>query len=316
MEIIYSVRMEIIMTINKLDGNILIVDDSTDTLKFLAEVIEPSGANILIAMTGEKALEVVNEIIPDVILLDAVMPGMNGFETCKILKANSDLKHVPIIFMTGLSESEDIVRGLQAGGADYLVKPIIPKELIARIASHLQVSRLTKQAYQAMDVSQRFLTEISNDGSIIWSTPQAGKIINFVKKTENLDDFNLEVKLKKWIKEINEDNFTGLRQIKICENENLKVSFSYIGKTDQSGHLIRVIEESFSKNLEKLSNAFGLTAREAEVLTWITNGKSNRDIGTILELSPRTINKHLEHIHRKLGVENRTSAAAMAINIL
>ncbi|MDC0900135.1 helix-turn-helix transcriptional regulator, partial [Paracoccaceae bacterium] len=56
--------------------------------------------------------------------------------------------------------------------------------------------------------------------------------------------------------------------------------------------------------------------REAEVLTWITNGKSNRDIGTILELSPRTINKHLEHIHRKLGVENRTSAAAMAINIL
>jgi DNA-binding CsgD family transcriptional regulator len=68
--------------------------------------------------------------------------------------------------------------------------------------------------------------------------------------------------------------------------------------------------------LETLSNAFGLTAREAEVLTWITNGKSNRDIGTILALSPRTINKHLEHIHRKLGVENRTSAAAMAINIL
>ena len=68
--------------------------------------------------------------------------------------------------------------------------------------------------------------------------------------------------------------------------------------------------------MEKLSNTFGLTVREAEVLSWITNGKSNRDIGTILNLSPRTINKHLEHIHRKLGVENRTSAAAMAINIL
>jgi DNA-binding response OmpR family regulator/DNA-binding CsgD family transcriptional regulator len=308
--------MEIIMTLNKLDGSILIVDDSTDTLKFLAEVIEPSGANILIATTGEKALEVVNEIIPDVILLDAVMPGMGGFETCKVLKANLDLKHVPIIFMTGLSESEDIVRGLQAGGADYLVKPIKPKELMARIASHLQVSQLTKQAYQAMDVSQRFLTEISDDGSIVWSTPQAGKIINSVKTTENLDNFNLEVKLKKWIKKINEDQYTGLRQLKISEKENGKVSLSYIGKTDQSGHLIRVIEESFLKNAEKLSKAFGLTAREAEVLTWITNGKSNRDIGTILSLSPRTINKHLEHIHKKLGVENRTSAAAMAINVL
>jgi DNA-binding NarL/FixJ family response regulator len=308
--------MEIIMTLTKLEGNVLIVDDSTDTLKFLAEAIEPSGANILIAMTGEKALEVVNEIIPDVILLDAIMPGMSGFETCKLLKANLDLKHVPIIFMTGLSESEDIVRGLQAGGADYLVKPINPKELMARIASHLQVSQLTKQAYKAMDVSQRFLTEISDDGLIVWSTPQAGKIINSVKKTESLDDFNFEVKLKKWIKKVNEDHYTGLRQLKISENENGKVSFSYIGKTDQSGHLIRVIEESFIKNAEKLSTAFGLTNREAEVLTWITNGKSNRDIGTILALSPRTINKHLEHIHKKLGVENRTSAAAMAINVL
>ena len=81
--------MEIIMTLTKLEGNVLIVDDSTDTLKFLAEAIEPSGANILIAMTGEKALEVVNEIIPDVILLDAIMPGMSGFETCKLLKVDS-----------------------------------------------------------------------------------------------------------------------------------------------------------------------------------------------------------------------------------
>ena len=304
------------MTLTKLEGNILIVDDSTDTLKFLAETIEPSGANILIAMTGEKALEVVTEVIPDVILLDAVMPGIGGFETCKLLKANLNIRHVPIIFMTGLSESEDIVRGLQAGGVDYLVKPINPEELVARIASHLQVSQLTKQAYQAMDDSQRFLTEISDDGTIMWSTPQAVKIVNSVKKTENLDDFNLGVKLKKWIKEISKDYYTGLRQLKICENANYKVVFSYIGQTDQSGHLIRVIEESFSKNLEKLSTAFGLTAREAEVLTWITNGKSNRDIGTILALSPRTINKHLEHIHKKLGVENRTSAAAMAINIL
>ena len=304
------------MTLNKLEGTILIVDDSADTLKFLAEIIEPSGASILIAMTGEKAVEVVDEVIPDVILLDAIMPGMGGFETCRVLKANSDLKHVPIIFMTGLSESEDIVRGLQAGGADYLVKPIDPKELMARITSHLQVSQLTKQAYQAMDVSQRFLIEVSDEGSITWSTPQAGKIINYAKKTESLDDFNLEVKLKRWIKEIYEDNFTGLRQLKISETENCKVRFSYIGKTEQNGHLIRVIEESFSKNLETLSNVFGLTAREAEVLTWIANGKSNKDIGTILALSPRTINKHLEHIHRKLGVENRTSAAAMAINIL
>ena len=308
--------MENAMTPISLEGNILIVDDSTDTLKFLAEAIEPSGANILIAMTGEKALEVIEEVIPDVILLEAIMPGMSGFETCRLLKKNSNLKHVPIIFMTGLSESENIVKGLQAGGVDYLVKPINTKELLARIDTHFQVSQLTKQAYQAMDFSQRFLTEISDDGLILWSTPQAGKIINSVKNAERMDDFDLELKLKKWVKQIGADHYTGLRQLKVSDDENSRIRFSYIGRTDQNGHLIRIVEESFEKNVEKLSNAFGLTSREAEVLSWITNGKSNRDIGTILDLSPRTINKHLEHIHKKLGVENRTSAAAMAMNIL
>ena len=308
--------MEIVMNPTRLEGDILIVDDSTDTLKFLAEAIEPSGANILIAMTGEKALEVIDEVIPDVILLDAIMPGIGGFETCRLMKKNSNLRHVPIIFMTGLSESENIVKGLEAGGVDYLVKPIDTKELLARIDTHFQVSQLTKQAYQAMDFSQRFLTEISDDGVILWSTPQASKIITFVKETEQMDEFDLELKLKKWVKRIGEDHYTGLRQLKVSDNENSKVRFSYIGKTDHSAHLIRIVEDSFQKNMEKLSNTFGLTVREAEVLSWITNGKSNRDIGTILNLSPRTINKHLEHIHRKLGVENRTSAAAMAINIL
>ncbi len=304
------------MTPNSLEGNILIVDDSTDTLKFLAEAIEPSGANVLIAMTGEKALEIIDEVIPDVILLDAIMPGIGGFETCRLLKKNSSLKHVPIIFMTGLSESENIVKGLQAGGVDYLVKPIDTKELLARIDTHFQVSQHTKQAYQAMDFSQRFLTEISDDGLILWSTPQAYKIMSSVKAIEHMDDFDFELKLKKWVKKVREGDYTGLRQLKVCDTDNFTVRFSYIGRTDSNGHLIRIIEESFEKNLKKLSNAFGLTSREAEVLSWITNGKSNRDIGTILDLSPRTINKHLEHIHRKLGVENRTSAAAMAMNIL
>lgn len=308
--------MEIVMNPTRLEGVILIVDDSSDTLKFLAEAIEPSGANILIAMTGEKALEVIEEVIPDVILLDAIMPGIGGFEACRLMKKNSDLKHVPIIFMTGLSESENIVEGLQAGGVDYLVKPIDTKELLARIYTHFQVSQLTKQAYQAMDFSQRFLMEISDDGLILWSTPQASKIIASVKEIEQMDDFDLEQKLKKWIKKIDENHNTGLRQLKVSVDENSKVRFSYIGKTDHRAHLIRIVEDSFQKNIEKLSNTFGLTLRESEVLSWIINGKSNKDIGTILNLSPRTVNKHLENVHRKLGVENRTSAAAMAINIL
>ena len=97
---------------------------------------------------------------------------------------------------------------------------------------------------------------------------------------------------------------------------NLKSLFLISGKAGPDEFLIRIIEDDFRLTQNKLSEAFGLTSREAEVLAWISSGKSNRDIGTILVLSPRTINKHLERIHRKLGVENRTAAAAMAFHVL
>ncbi|MCJ2079799.1 response regulator, partial [Methylobacterium sp. J-090] len=85
---------------------VLVVDDSPDTLSFLTEAIERSGATVLVAVAGDLALALVDEITPDIILLDAVMPGMDGFETCRRLKAKGHLGHVPVIFMTGLSETE------------------------------------------------------------------------------------------------------------------------------------------------------------------------------------------------------------------
>ena len=90
---------------------VLVVDDSPDTLSFLTEAIERSGATVLVAVGGDLALDLVEEITPDIILLDAVMPGMDGFETCRRLKAKGRLAHVPVIFMTGLSETEHIVKG-------------------------------------------------------------------------------------------------------------------------------------------------------------------------------------------------------------
>ncbi|MBL7405911.1 response regulator, partial [Escherichia coli] len=89
---------------------VLVIDDSPDTLSFLTEAIERSGATVLVAVGGDLALTLVDEITPDVILLDAVMPGLDGFETCRRLKAKPQLAGVPVIFMTGLSETEHIVK--------------------------------------------------------------------------------------------------------------------------------------------------------------------------------------------------------------
>lgn len=125
---------------------VLVIDDSPDTLSFLTEAIERSGATVLVAVGGDLALALVDEITPDVILLDAVMPGLDGFETCRRLKAKPHLAGVPVIFMTGLSETEHIVKGLSAGGIDYVTKPIAPDEILARIRVHLASARAAQSA--------------------------------------------------------------------------------------------------------------------------------------------------------------------------
>src|SRR6202040_1900703 len=111
-------------------------------------------------------------------LLDAVMPGSAGFETCKRLKRDAGLSNVPVIFMTGLAETEHIVRGLEAGGVDYVTKPIVIEEMLARIRVHLANARLTQSARAALDVSGRFLLAVSRLGKIMWATPQVQRLLS------------------------------------------------------------------------------------------------------------------------------------------
>ncbi|TXN72020.1 response regulator, partial [Methylobacterium sp. WL18] len=156
---------------------VLVVDDSPDTLSFLTEAIERSGATVLVAVGGDLALALVDEITPDVILLDAMMPGMDGFETCRRLKAKPQIAGVPVIFMTGLSETEHIVKGLSAGGIDYVTKPIAPDEILARIRVHLASARAAQSARAALDTAGRTLFAVSEAGAVLWATPQAGRLL-------------------------------------------------------------------------------------------------------------------------------------------
>src|SRR5258708_36021966 len=116
---------------NETRDTVLVVDDSPETLRLLTDAIEDAGMTVLVAREGEHALSIVEKVLPDVILMDALMPGMDGFETCRRLKRNSTLAHVPVIFMTGLSETQDIVKGLEAGGGDYVTKAIAPDDMAA-----------------------------------------------------------------------------------------------------------------------------------------------------------------------------------------
>ncbi|MCJ2049609.1 DNA-binding response regulator [Methylobacterium sp. J-070] len=286
---------------------VLVVDDSPDTLSFLTEAIERSGATVLVAVGGDLALALVDEITPDVILLDAMMPGLDGFETCRRLKAKPQLAGVPVIFMTGLSETEHIVKGLSAGGIDYVTKPIAPDEILARIRVHLASARAAQSARAALDTAGRTLFAVSEDGAVLWSTPQAGRLLAGLASDPS-GALALPARARDWLR----GRLTGTANpLTLTDPGGAAYALSFIGRTPDE-ILLRLSPEERAAGVERLRARLPVTGREAEVLLWLSRGKSSRDIGEILGLSHRTVTKHLEGIYAKLGVENRTAASIIA----
>ncbi|OYY62019.1 MAG: DNA-binding response regulator [Rhizobiales bacterium 35-66-30] len=267
---------------------VLVVDDSPETLSLLTDALEEAGITVLVAVEGANALALVEQITPDIILMDAIMPGMTGFETCRALKTNKALAHVPVIFMTGLSETEHIVQGLEAGGVDYVTKPIVPSEIIARMKVHLANARQTQGAQVALDAAGRFLLAANLDGRVLWSTPQATRLMAQIAPAQPGEGFVLPEAVRQWLEACQTSDAAqrdGIDLSRLADAPRT-LKLAYVGQIGGREFLLRVIEEA--------------PARDDQ----------------ILGLSPRTVNKHLEQIYAKIGVENRASATALAVRAL
>lgn len=298
---------------------VLVVDDTPDTLSFLTDTLDAAGVTVLVATDGEAALHLVDQITPDLILMDGVMPGIDGFETCRRLKQEKRLTQVPVIFMTGLSDTEHVVQGLASGGVDYVTKPIVIEELLARIRVHLANARMAQNSRMALDATGRFLLSTNARGELLWCTPRAAQLLGASRgpaETGSLPQ----------VPALAADELSRLRRSaggsSSIEIGDRLLEFSFVSSTGSDEFLFRVTEQHTDREVqlreqaEMLQQALALTAREAEVLLWISRGKSNRDMSEILGISPRTVNKHLEQVFTKLGVENRASAAAKAVRVL
>jgi DNA-binding response OmpR family regulator/DNA-binding CsgD family transcriptional regulator len=290
----------------------LVVDDSPETLRLLTDALDGAGMTVMVAMDGAAAMRIVDQITPDIILLDAVMPGMDGFETCRRLKRDAGLSNVPVIFMTGLAETEHIVHGLEAGGVDYVTKPIVIEEMLARIRVHLANARLTQSARAALDVSGRFLLAVNRQGKIMWATPQAQKLLSENLPPGENDELALPAPTLQWLEQAQKGSAGSKTPAMASFSDSDQLRLQYMGKLGPNEFLLRLAKESSTNLPSEFSRELGLTSREGEVLSWLSKGKTNRDIAQILGLSPRTVDKHLEQIYAKLGVENRTAAAAVA----
>ncbi len=142
---------------------ILIVDDTPANLGVLVETLGAAGYQLMVAEDGEEALAQTAQTQPDLILLDVMMPGIDGFETCRRLKARAETRDVPVLFMTALSETADKVKAFAAGGVDYITKPIEHDEALARIRTHLSLRRLQRELQEQVALKERFMRIAGHD---------------------------------------------------------------------------------------------------------------------------------------------------------
>lgn len=208
------------------NAHILIVDDTPKNIQLLGTVLKNVGYKIIVATSGEQALGILDKIKPDLILLDVMMPDLDGYETCKIIKESEKLKHIPVIFLTAKTQPEDIVKGFQLGAADYIIKPFNSSELLARVKTHLE-SKFSQELIQTLLNFQKDMV-LMTDGEIIiaanYSFLKFAKVKNvteFNSKYPNLLDF---LELDSIVG--NETNKTKLQKLPKDEEFKIKIKTS------------------------------------------------------------------------------------------
>lgn len=286
---------------------VLVVDDSPESLGLLNIALNTQGYTALVALSGLQALAIAEKVEPDVVLLDAMMPEMDGFETCRQLK--EILPNTPIIFMTGLTDTEDVIKGFNAGGVDYVTKPISPDEVIARIKRHIETAKLALSAKNALDYAGKNILCVTESGRLSWATPHVHELIDKISEEQHTPWAMLAEMIAVWLGNGHQQSL-----LITCFSETIEIFYE---RQQDNMHLLRILQgEQQKKNAQDLRETLPVTKRESEVLYWVSYGKTSWEISQILAMSPRTVNKHLEQIYKKLGVDNRTSAAAISIRIL
>jgi DNA-binding NarL/FixJ family response regulator len=303
---------------------VLLIDDVPDTLAVLHDALDESGYTVMTASSAEQALQCVAQAPPDIVLLDdSTMPGIDGLEVARRLKADAGTTHIPIIFMTAATETRQLVAALEAGCVDQIIKPIKLREVLARMNVHLHGARRARQdahqAGQARNALDAFgyasIAVRLPEGRLIWETALARELLLRYCGTSAPQTPALVLD---WLERHAADAGQSRAEpplLSIAQGPR-SLSLRLHQQTGQDGQgdewLIVMREVSDSGVLEAMRLSLKLTAREAEVLYWVVRGKTNKDIGAILGSSPATVKKHLERVYVKLGVETRTAAAGVA----
>ena len=268
-------------------GIILIVDDMPNNLGVLLDCLNESGFEVLVAKDGESAIEQAKYALPDLILLDVLMPGIDGFETCSRLKSNQTTKDIPVIFMTALSDAEDKVKGFSVGGVDYVTKPIQQTEVLARVTTHLSIRNLQQQLQQQNDRLQQEIVE--------------------------------RIKVEKEIKQLNENLKRRTIEL-VAVNKELE-AFSYSVSHDLRAYVRRlmgfsqVLRNQYENKLDPLGKNYLQQVQAASgQMNQLIDGLLHLSYVTRSEISFETVN--LSNMARQIAAALRQSNPERAVDFV
>lgn len=310
---------------------VLVVDDVPENLGLLLETFSLSGFRVLVAESGESAMVQLQHATPDAILLDYRLPGMDGLEVCRRIRAQPVFRDVPILFLTALDDLDAKVRVFEAGAVDYVTKPIQPREVLARVRTHLRIASLQRELAeevlmrreaeeQLCDSLDQALVVASIDGRIQFATRLAQTL--FAKHFPNSPRHKLPEPVLATVLGLRQREATLPPTADDTAHRNPGVGGLPGGlelrllASSNPGDWFVLEFLTIEPAKPSLLLPLGLTPREAEVLFWLSEGKTNAEIGMILESSRRTVEKHVEHILEKLRVENRGAATRLALSTL
>jgi DNA-binding response OmpR family regulator len=260
---------------------ILIVDDVPKNIELAANILQSKNYNITFATNGEAALEKVKSIDFDLILLDVMMPGMDGFEVCRRLKEKPLTKDIPVIFVTAKSETENVVKGFELGAVDYVSKPFNTEELLARVKTHIDIrtkfeekSQLEKQlsAGQGEDEGMR---------------EQLQQQLN--QKNKELNDVTLFYDLRSQLDKLIQDK-SPMARMEIRHIKEM-ISNLFIDKNNQEFH------KSLKQNFPKL------TFDDLRLCSYLKQRFLNVEIAEFLETSPEAVYTRKSRLRQKLGLQ-------------
>ena len=259
--------------------NILIVDDIPANLKVLGGILKDEGYKIRPVLSGELALQVALLEKPDLILLDIMMPEIDGYEVCKRLKSNPELKDIPVIFISALNDTNDLLKAFESGGIDYITKPFQAAEVSIRIATHLQICRQNNELKELNATKDKFFSIIAHDlrgpiGNMV-------SIAELLADKDSLDDETVQTFLEMQ-KEISKDTIQLLENLLLWARSNTKridfepveISCSSILKESIEGIKLQALKKNITI-LNHTSSDFSFIADENMLRSILRNLLTN-----------------------------------------